>query len=124
MRMSFNWEEFIYIAKFLHNDHTCPPEAKCRSAINRAYYGAFGSVRKYANELGCKENDQDLRKIQIYLNTYKDSIKVNLVISDLLDLMEWQKRCDSCEDLIMDIEELSDNAQSQADSIINKLKVL
>lgn len=47
--MSFDWEDFVELGHDLANS---PPddrlrEAKLRSAVSRAYYGAFHHARKY-----------------------------------------------------------------------------
>lgn len=43
--MAFDWKEFIKFSEDLHA--TKSDEASLRSAISRAYYGAFGAIRPY-----------------------------------------------------------------------------
>ena len=45
--MSFDWTHLLIVARQLANDANLLAEAKCRSAINRAYYSAFGSTRYF-----------------------------------------------------------------------------
>ena len=82
--MSFNWNDYIKIADELAQKHTLK-EASCRSAISRAYYGAFCTARNYLQtKEGVKEfgenahnsvrdifvssNDQNRREIGNKLN--------------------------------------------------------
>jgi uncharacterized protein (UPF0332 family) len=46
--MSFNWSDYLTLAQELAGKATVSsPEAKFRSAISRAYYGAYCSTRNY-----------------------------------------------------------------------------
>ena len=57
--MSFNWSEYLNIARELAGQATATPseESKKRSAISRAYYAAFCSARNY---LRAVERDQNI----------------------------------------------------------------
>ena len=57
--MSFNWSEYLNIARELAGQATASSsaEAKKRCAISRAYYAAFCSAR---NHLRDKDHDQDI----------------------------------------------------------------
>lgn len=52
--MTFNWEEYLKLAKELTGQETPPSidEAKLRAAISRAYYSAFHSARIYIQRHG------------------------------------------------------------------------
>ena len=48
--MSFDWTEYLHLAKELANQKTdkpSSPEAKYRSSISRAYYAAHGKAKNY-----------------------------------------------------------------------------
>jgi hypothetical protein len=122
--MKFNWEEYLSIAKFLHEDDSCPREAACRSSVNRAYYGAFYSVRGFAKISGFKDEEANLEKLKNHLNKYKKSGLVNQIFSDLGDLEGWENDCVNSEDEISDIDNMSSIAQMHANQVINKLKEL
>jgi uncharacterized protein (UPF0332 family) len=57
--MSFNWSEYLNIARELAGQPTASPsdEAKKRCAISRAYYAAFCSARNYLRD---KDNDLNI----------------------------------------------------------------
>ena len=46
--MAFDWKEYIKFAEDLYANKS--DEASFRSAISRAYYGAFGAIRPYCVE--------------------------------------------------------------------------
>jgi hypothetical protein len=53
--MSFNWENYLSLARILHNrcvcDHGTPDEEACfRAAISRSYYSAFCVARNFARD--------------------------------------------------------------------------
>jgi uncharacterized protein (UPF0332 family) len=52
--MSFNWSDYLILAQNLAGKTSLPcQEAKLRSAISRAYYGAYCSTRNYLISKGC-----------------------------------------------------------------------
>ena len=57
--MSFNWSEYLNIARELAGQATASSsdEAKKRCAISRAYYAAFCSARNYLRD---KDNDLNI----------------------------------------------------------------
>ena len=59
LAMSFNWSEYLNIARELAGQATASSsaEAKKRCAISRAYYAAFCSARNYLRD---KDNDLDI----------------------------------------------------------------
>jgi len=61
--MSFDWKAFIEVARLLqqHAVGETDPEALLRTAVSRAYYGAFCFVRNHArDQLGFEpRNDAD-----------------------------------------------------------------
>ena len=49
--MSFEWLDYLDLAKELYKSSTkSPSESKLRSAISRAYYAAFHTVKSYLEE--------------------------------------------------------------------------
>ncbi len=52
--MSFQWSQFNNVGKQLLHHHgvTASFEARCRTAIGRAYYSAFGLAHDYLKERG------------------------------------------------------------------------
>jgi uncharacterized protein (UPF0332 family) len=53
--MSFNWSEYLTLAReFTGKATVSSPEAKFRSAISRAYFGAFCSTRNHLIRQGHK----------------------------------------------------------------------
>jgi uncharacterized protein (UPF0332 family) len=63
--MPFDWREFIKFSEELYN--TKSDEASLRSAISRAYYGAFGSIRPYCIERFkiSSKNNHEIHRIVI-----------------------------------------------------------
>ena len=52
--MSFNWSDYLILAQNLIGKTSIQcQEAEFRSAISRAYYGAFCSTRNYLISKGC-----------------------------------------------------------------------
>ena len=55
--MAFDWKEYVELSRFLQRQtgSGVSPEAILRSALSRAYDGAFGHARNYARDwLGFK----------------------------------------------------------------------
>jgi hypothetical protein len=50
--MAFEWKAFVDQARHLERQSgsAANPEANLRSAVSRAYYGAFGHARRYAGD--------------------------------------------------------------------------
>jgi uncharacterized protein (UPF0332 family) len=50
--MTFDWEDYLRLAEALLRERSrlAPEEACLRSAISRAYYAAFASVRNFARQ--------------------------------------------------------------------------
>lgn len=48
--MSFNWSEYLDVARELASVATTNKEARLRSAISRAYYAAFINARNYLRD--------------------------------------------------------------------------
>lgn len=51
--MSFDWSEYLTLAHGLLDPHTdiATLEARCRAAISRAYYAAFGKAKNYLRDV-------------------------------------------------------------------------
>jgi uncharacterized protein (UPF0332 family) len=48
--MSFDWAEYLALAKELIENPTIYPEARQRSAVSRAYYAAFNLAKNYLEQ--------------------------------------------------------------------------
>ncbi len=68
--MSFNWIDFIELAKSLIENQD---EASLRSGISRAYYGAFCIARNKKGLKGYKKADVHKKVIK----SYQDSSSIN-----------------------------------------------
>lgn len=96
--MSFDWSEYLNVAKELAGVVTTPAnqEAKLRAAISRAYYAAFIKARNYLR-------DQEQHSIPITGNAHKyvsDQFDLSsdparkLVAEDLIRLKAYRKQAD------------------------------
>lgn len=99
--MMFEWSDFIDIARHLNDfggKRTLPDEAAYRSAVNRAYYGAYGHCTKYAMvNFGFEpeENGKDHWRLrQCFKNNGKSNSDMAEIASSLYELHEWRKDCD------------------------------
>jgi uncharacterized protein (UPF0332 family) len=62
--MGFDWKDFITLSEELYNSKS--DEASLRSAISRAYYGAFCSIRPYCHsKFGVSSKSNDIHRIII-----------------------------------------------------------
>jgi hypothetical protein len=120
--MAFEWKEYVELARFLQQQIGNSPnkEAVFRSAMSRAYYGAFCYVRNFARDrLGFKtRNDADDH------GRLRERLKKGKMrgISDKLQrLREWRNECDYHDQLTFDPEKTLPNALSEASAVFAAL---
>jgi hypothetical protein len=121
--MAFDWKTYLLVSRFLeqHAANASNREAFLRSAVSRAYYGAFCYVRNYARDrLGFqpRNNADDHGRLRVRLK--KGKLRC---ISDKLErLREWRNGCDYEDNLSFDPQRVLSLALSEAGSVISSLK--
>ena len=101
--MPFDWKTYVDLAEVMSGlaAGATNPEAHLRSALSRAYYGAFCYVRNHARDrLGFKPRDDgdDHGHLRAFLKNGKSR---NL--SDMLQrLRRWRNECDYQDELTFD----------------------
>jgi hypothetical protein len=94
--MSFEWAQFLDIAKFLltHGSQaSVPQDAAYRSAMSRAYYAAFGHVKIFATDTMKYEpegTEDDHIKLRDF---FKDHQRPD-VSRQLSQLRQWRNQSD------------------------------
>lgn len=91
----FDWKEFLALAQSLAGTEGqgYSTEAANRSAISRAYYAAFCTVREYARtRMGFQPRGdaQDHQRLTTFLRQHGQSATAML----LRDLRLWRNQCD------------------------------
>jgi len=79
--MSFNWSDYLILAQNLVGKTSFPcQEAEFRSAISRAYYGAYCSTRNYLISKGYKipKSSEAHRLVREKLAERKDPISYRI----------------------------------------------
>lgn len=120
--MPFDWKEYLELAKALvHQAHGAGfTEARQRTAVSRAYYGAFGFAREYAEKhLQFKpthqpKDHQDLRE------HFKRVGKAQLA-SRLNKLRSWRNACDY-DNQVPDLQDCVREAIKVADQVIRECR--
>lgn len=81
--MIFDWQDYLAVARSLYHQSLQPDnahaEAHARSAISRAYYGAFCLARNYLRDT---ENDLRLQKGKQYTTVQAESSEHEYVIRE------------------------------------------
>jgi len=101
--MAFDWSGYVQLALFLQEraDSAADPEGFLRSAISRAYYGAFCYARNYARDwLGFEPryDGDDHGRLREHLKRRR-----RRGVSDKLHrLREWRNACDYQDELAFD----------------------
>jgi hypothetical protein len=101
--MPFDWKEYLDLAVFLQKQAggAASAEALLRSAISRAYYGAFCHCRNYARDwLGFhpRNDADDHGRLREWLKQRR-----RRGVSDRLHrLREWRNECDYYDQLTFD----------------------
>jgi uncharacterized protein (UPF0332 family) len=120
--MTFNWEEYLDLAKYLLGQVVSPTlEAKLRAAVSRSYYAAFGYAREYAmNKMNFhpSNNPDEHGKV---IHHYKTQGKRPQIASYLSDLRDWRNLCDYQDDALVSVQ-FVEGAIKRAQQVIDLLK--
>jgi hypothetical protein len=121
--MAFDWQDYIEVSRFLQRQTTSGvnSEAVLRSALSRAYYGAFCHARNYARDwLGFRpryEGD-DHGRLRAHLKKSK-----RWRVSEKLErLRDWRNDCDYQDQLSFDPQIALGSALADADYVVTSLK--
>ncbi|MEK7397872.1 MAG: hypothetical protein AAB116_13145 [Candidatus Poribacteria bacterium] len=121
--MPFDWKEYLELAKSLQNNqgNGYSQEATFRSAISRAYYGAFcharNFIRDYENYFP-QNNASDHFHVKEHLRQYG---RINIA-RKLEKLRRWQNNCDYKDIIGKDLTPIVGEAIQYAQDIIDQLK--
>jgi len=92
--MSFDWSEYLTIARFLAEDGIVATAGGARrSAVSRAYYAAYGHARSHASRnLGFVPHRRadDHERLCDHLETHRHPDEADT----LRELRRWRNRCD------------------------------
>jgi hypothetical protein len=116
--MPFDWRAFIEVARSLprRTAGETDPEALLRTAVSRAYYGAFCFVRNHARDrLGFepRHDADDHGRLRAHLRGKRRQI------SQKLDrLRQWRNESDYADQLPFDAEATLVAAIGEADAIV------
>lgn len=119
--MPSDWKAFIELARSLQQQAVgeTDPEALLRTAVSRAYYGAFCLVRNHArDQLGFEpRNDADDHgRLRAHLRGKRRQI------AQRLDrLRQWRNESDYADQLPFDAEAAAAAAITEADGIVTLL---
>ena len=98
--MIFEWKDFVDIARYLNDagGKSLPDEAAYRSAVNRAYYGAYGHSTDYAIKcfrfIQCEDGRDHSRLRSSFKNEGKNNPGMMQIALKLKELHKWRKDCD------------------------------
>jgi uncharacterized protein (UPF0332 family) len=125
--MSFNWSEFVTLAHALQQDPSSPgPEEAClRSAISRAYYGVFCTVRARMRDRGAFKptytgKDHSSLPMQLQKSTNPVQKKVGLD----LDRLRLNRRKADYDDVVANPSSLAEQSVHKARELLAVLKSL
>ena len=120
--MPFDWKEYLVLARSLQLQAGSAgnPEAFLRSALSRAYYGAFCYARNYARDwLGFQpRNDADDHG---RLREHLKQKRRRAVADKLQRLREWRNECDYHDQLSFDPQTVLNRALSEASYVVSSL---
>lgn len=127
--MTFEWKDFINVARHLNGQKgaDCPEDAAHRSAVNRAYYGAYGHSTEYAKinldfkPTGWGTDHKNLR--MEFVRASRDNPTMAEIASNLAELHEWRKKCDY-HNAIIDHRPLSQMVQDAIDDAQEIIDIL
>lgn len=120
--MPFDWTAFVELARTLEQQASAAttPEAWLRTALSRAYYGAFGHARNYARNwlkyapAGTEEDHRRLR------NHFWNKKRQNVARS-LDQLRRWRNWGDYDDDLSADLAATVRFAITEAERVLAAL---
>ena len=120
--MSFDWEEYISLALFLHGygGSSFTQEAAFRCATSRAYYAAFCYARNYARDQHGFSLTHRPRDHELVRNHFR-SRGMSDIASKLDELRQWRNICDYDDTIFSNIPSLVASAIAEAQAIINNL---
>ncbi|WP_324718074.1 hypothetical protein U7230_07365 [Carboxydochorda subterranea] len=114
--MGFDWGEFIDLAEYLgqFNPRGTPgftKQAMHRAGVSRAYFGAFGLLRRWAETQGfqAQRDANDHLELVRFLQAHG----FNAVAGRLIDLRRSRNRCDY-DDTVPGLDYLSSAAVQEA----------
>jgi hypothetical protein len=113
--MVFDWKEYVELSRFLESQapNAGNVEAFLRTALSRAYYGAFCYVRNYARDrLGfdSRNDGDDHGRLRHHLKRGK----MRGISDKLQRLREWRNECDYLDELTFDPQIVLASALSEA----------
>lgn len=120
---SFRWADYISLADELIDENSAPGEAKYRTAISRAYYGAFCSARNMAIDnrwVQVTRTGRDHRLVREYYEDDSD-LRKRYVGTFLLKLRVLRNQADY-DDYLGDIAKTAETAVGQAMDVLDKLR--
>jgi hypothetical protein len=120
--MAFNWYEYLELARLLQGQLPIrgSQEAAFRSAISRAYFGAFGFVRNYARDhLGFqpRQDPDDHGRLRAFLKKGK----TRKLASQLDRLRQWRNDADYLDDPPPDLALVVATALATAEAVFRSL---
>jgi hypothetical protein len=121
--MPFDWHGFLDLARSLQQQAKGAPnsEAYLRSAISRAYFGAFGHARNYAKrflDFAARDDPDDHGKLRAHLKRKRRAADA----TRLDQLRQWRNSADYEDDLsAMDLSATLAAAISQAQRVFDSL---
>jgi hypothetical protein len=120
--MGFEWKLYVAVSRFLcaQADKSGNREGLLRSALSRAYYGAFCYSRNYARDwLGFnpRYDAEDHGRLRAHLKKSK-----RWRVSEKLErLRDWRNECDYQDQLNFDLEKALGPALQETDYIFSSL---
>jgi len=120
--MGFEWKLYVAVSRFLYAqaDRSGNREAYLRSALSRAYYGAFCYSRNYARDwLGFspRYDAEDHGRLRAHLKKSK-----RWRVSEKLEwLRDWRNECDYQDQLNFDLDKALGPALQGTDYIFSSL---
>lgn len=120
--MAFAWKDYGSVSRFLEQQaaNSAYPEAFLRSAVSRAYYGAFCDARNYARvklRFQRRDDGDDHGRLRERLKQGK----LRGIAEKLERLRDWRNECDYRDQLKFDCKTLLGLALREASSIIANL---
>jgi uncharacterized protein (UPF0332 family) len=118
--MPFDWQDYFSLASTLNNQEPGTLlEAKCRSAVSRAYYAAFCLAREKAVSKGDFHPTYTGDDHGLIVMYYKNKSEPGIV-SKLQSLRLWRNNCDYRND-VRNFTAISNNAITYAKNLLSEL---
>jgi len=122
--MTFDWREYLSIAKILVASNTMgfAKEAATRSAVSRAYYAAFCFARNHARDHPgyIPKNDESEHSA---VPAYFRQRRMYNIADRLGRLRQWRNECDYA-DVVREVDSMAENALQTSEYIIVNLDQL